>query len=66
MPAWDVHKHSVVACVRARNDVQASCELQAGVHALWVSAKGAVDSDLVQSALEEGELLIIELGDEQL
>ena len=32
----------------------------------WVSAKGAVDNDLVQSALEEGELLIIELGDEQL
>ena len=29
-------------------------------------AKGAVDDDLVQSALEEGELLIIELGDEQL
>jgi hypothetical protein len=31
-----------------------------------VSAKRAVDNDLVQSALEEGELLIIELGDEQL
>jgi hypothetical protein len=37
-----------------------------GVHALWVSAKGAVDNDLVQGALEEGELLIVELGDEQL
>ena len=35
---------------------------------LWhvVSAEGAIDDDLVQSALEEGELLIIELGDEQL
>src|SRR5438093_1677556 len=32
----------------------------------WVSAEGAVHDDLVQSALEEGELLIIELGDEQL
>ena len=31
-----------------------------------VSAEGAVDDDLVQGALEEGELLIIELGDEQL
>ncbi len=49
-----------------RDDLQASRELQPGVHALWVSAKGAVDNDLVQSALEEGELLIIELGDEQL
>jgi len=48
-----------------RDDLQASRELQPGVHALWVSAKGAVDNDLVQSALEEGELLIIELGDEQ-
>jgi hypothetical protein len=37
-----------------------------GLHALWVSAKGAVDNDLVQSALEQGELLIVELGDEQL
>jgi hypothetical protein len=36
------------------------------MHALWVSAKGAVDDDLVKSAFEEGELLIIELGDEQL
>ena len=35
-------------------------------YALWVSAKGAVDDDLVQRALKEGELLIIELGDEQL
>jgi hypothetical protein len=49
-----------------RDDVQVSRELRPGVHALWVSAKGAVDDDLVQSALEEGELLIIELGDEQL
>jgi hypothetical protein len=40
--------------------------LPPGVHALWVSAKGAVDNDLVQRALEDGELLIIELGDEQL
>jgi hypothetical protein len=39
---------------------------QIGIHALWISAKGAVDNDLVQSALEEGELLIIEPGDEQL
>ena len=37
-----------------------------GVQALWVSAKGAVDNDLVQGALERGELLIVELGDEQL
>jgi hypothetical protein len=36
------------------------------MQALWVSAKGAVDDELVQSAFEEGELLIIELGDEQL
>jgi len=36
------------------------------VHPPWVSAKGAVDNDLVHSALEEGELLIIELGDDQL
>ncbi len=28
--------------------------------------KGAVDNDVVQSALEQSELLIIELGDEQL
>jgi hypothetical protein len=43
-----------------------SREHQPRVDALWVSAKGAVGNDLVQSALEEGELLIIELGDEQL
>src|SRR5438552_15009456 len=36
---------------------------------LWpqmVSAKGAVDNDFVQSALEKRELLVIELGNEQL
>ena len=49
-----------------RDDLQASRELQPGVHALWVSAKGAVDDDLVQGALEQGEFLIVELGDEQL
>ena len=49
-----------------RDDLQASRELQPGVHAFWVSAEGAVDNDLVQGALEEGQLLIIELGDEQL
>ena len=38
----------------------------AGVQGLWVSAKGAVDNDLVQGALKQGELLIVELGDEQL
>ena len=48
-----------------RDDLQASRELQPGVQGLWVSAKGAVDDDLVQGALEQGELLIIELGDEQ-
>jgi predicted dehydrogenase len=31
-----------------------------------LSAKGAVDADLVQSALESGELLVIEFCDEQL
>ncbi len=31
-----------------------------------VSAEGTVDDDLVQSALQDGELLIIELRDEQL
>jgi len=36
-----------------------------GFRGFWVSAKGAVDDDLVQGALEQGELLIIELGDEQ-
>ena len=50
----------------AGDELQASREAPAGVHALCVSAEGAVDNDLVQSALEEGELLIIELGDEQL
>jgi hypothetical protein len=49
-----------------RDDVQVSREFQPGVQGLWVSAKGAVDDDLVQGALEEGELLIVELGDEQL
>ncbi len=49
-----------------RDDLQASREVQPGVHAFWVSAEGAVDDDLVQGALEEGELLIIELGEEQL
>jgi hypothetical protein len=48
-----------------RDDVQVSRELQPGVHARWVSAKGAVDDDLVQGALEQGELLVVELGDEQ-
>jgi hypothetical protein len=38
----------------------------AGGSCVWVSAKGAVDDDLVQGAIEEVELLIIELGDEQL
>jgi len=38
----------------------------AGVQGLWVSAKGAVDDDLVQGARKQGELLIVELGDEQL
>src|SRR5947209_5562023 len=33
-----------------RTERPASRELQPGVHALWVSAKGAVDNDLVQSA----------------
>ena len=32
--------------------------------ALGFSAKGTVDSDFAQRVLEEGELLIIELGDE--
>src|SRR6266705_4728315 len=49
-----------------RGDLQASRELQPGVHAPRASAKRAVDYDPAQSALEEGELLIIELGDEQL
>src|SRR3954466_15855634 len=33
---------------------------------VWTSAKGAVDNDLVQSALEKLELPIIELANEQL
>jgi hypothetical protein len=49
-----------------RADVQVSREFQPGVQGLWVSAKGAVDDDLVERALKEGELLIVELGDEQL
>ena len=49
-----------------REDVQVSREFQPGVQGLWDSAKGAVDDDLVQGAFEQGELLIIELGDEQL
>src|SRR5437899_11101347 len=32
----------------------------------WTLAKGAVDADLVQSALESGELLVVEFCDEQL
>src|SRR5437879_5298033 len=44
----------------------AGCAVRGRVHALRISAKGAVDDDLVQSVLEEGELLIIELADEQL
>ena len=35
-----------------------------GFDGLWVSAKRAVDNDFVQSALEERELVIIELGNE--
>jgi hypothetical protein len=40
-----------------------SCEHQ---DTLRLSAKGAVDNDLAESALEESELLIVELGNEQL
>src|SRR5207302_8494552 len=31
----------------------------------WLSAERAVDGDLVESGLEEGELLIVELREEQ-
>jgi hypothetical protein len=44
--------------------MKVSTPLTAG-HRPWVSAKGAVDNDLVQRALEQGELLIVELDDEQ-
>ena len=39
-------------------------ELHRLLGALGFSAKGTVDSDFAQRVLEEGELLIIELGDE--
>src|SRR5881397_50623 len=63
-PGWNV----IPRC-RLSNSARSSgwsSTSRPGIHALWISAKGAVDNDLVQSALEEGELLIIEPGDEQL
>jgi hypothetical protein len=63
---------SKTRCPRSAPDARAPALLKVmgasssrGLARLWVSAEGAVDHDLVQSALEEGELMIIERVDEQ-